>query len=156
MGRLLFAAFLLIAPATASADIVKKVFGCTGSPCVVNDSPGGDMEDYQEAAKAIASRKWRLVINGDCYSACAIVADSIRQRTCITPWAAFYFHKAYTRREVQVAGLTKELRTDYIDPIQSLEIHTWIYNRGGYPIDGFRKMSYQEAGRFWKTCKEFQ
>jgi hypothetical protein len=153
MLKLLFALLVVALPSSAGADVVKDVFQCTTNPCVVRHSPGGNVELFTQAANALQARQWLLVIDGSCYSACAIAADQNRTTTCITERASFHFHKASVVREVQTAsGIVSKEILWHFDPPQSHAIHMWNFERGGYLVEGFRKMSYQEALSFWNRC----
>lgn len=134
------------------AVIISSVFGNCGRPCVVHTNNGGYIIDFELAADALARSDTKLVIDGDCYSACAVAADLARTQTCITHRAAFHFHQASVRSVRSIAGKDVEVRSDFGDPPQSPPIDAWIKKRGGYPKDGFLTMRYAEAKKFWQTC----
>jgi len=134
------------------AVIISSVFGNCGNPCVVHSNNGGYIINFQLAADALTRSNTRLVIDGDCYSACAVAADQARVQTCITHRAVFYFHQASVPSMSRVGGKDVEVRSDFGDPPQSPAIDTWVKGHGGYPKDGFLTMRYAEAKKFWQTC----
>ena len=71
------------------------MLGCTGDPCVVSYNPGGEIGAFKAAASEIKRTGRRVVIDGPCLSACAILADQARARVCVTGNAKFGFHKGY-------------------------------------------------------------
>jgi hypothetical protein len=88
------------------------------------------------------------MIDGDCASACVILADEARPRVCITERAVFWFHKGYNRT-------VKPDDPNYrFDPIQSPDITAWVMEHGGFPADDehMLDMHADEAQWFWPMC----
>jgi len=146
--RVLIAGLLLIAatPATAlpltpggAAAIAKAIGPCASESCVVRSSDGGSIVYFEDAADVIRQARKRLVIDGYCASACMVMADRARPRTCITERAVFAYH--YTNRNRPI-------------PLRS-DLHRWIMKQGGYPAFNGTPgiMPNQVAQRFFPRCK---
>ena len=80
------------APGGGTGAIARAVGNC-GNPCTIVRNTGGRIIDFEDAGDAIRSGKQRLVIDGYCASACMVMADRARPRTCITSRAVFGYHK---------------------------------------------------------------
>lgn len=132
------------------AGIIETVLGCSGNPCVVRDNPGGELTAFKAAAREIRRTGRRVVIDGPCYSACAILADMARSRVCVTSRASFGFHKGYVLA-VPADGSAMYLVSRF-NPSHSRDISRWVAKRGGFPSNGFRVMPAKSAGRIWKRC----
>jgi hypothetical protein len=96
-----------------------------------------------------------VVIDGPCYSACAIFADLTRSRVCVTDRASFGFHKARvlasSSRAVRGRRTWREVARH--DPRHSRDIASWVYRNGGFPSNGFTVMGPRTASRFWRRCE---
>jgi hypothetical protein len=125
---------------SAGAAAIARVIGpCTGEACVVRSNGGGSIVYFEDAAYVIRRTRKRLVIDGFCASACMVMADRARPRTCITERAVFAYHN--TNR-------------NYPIPLRS-DLHRWIMRHGGYPAfhgtPGI--MPNQVAQHFFPRCK---
>jgi 2-oxoglutarate dehydrogenase complex, dehydrogenase (E1) component, and related enzymes len=140
----------LILPPAAHADVVSDVLGCEGDPCVVSFNPGGEIGSFKAAAREIKRSGRRVVIDGPCLSACAILADQARNRVCVTSKARFGFHKGYELRRASAGGPIRLVRR--FNPSHSADIAGWVSKRGGYPSRGFRVMQAGDAKRIWRGC----
>lgn len=133
---------------------LRSAFGACGDPCVIHYSPGGEVEKFQAAARAVRAGARRLVvIDGPCISACAVFADMARMRVCITRRASFGFHKAtvmgmYQRND----GSYSMRRLAREDPPHSRDIANWVYRNGGFPARGVRTMNARQASAFFRRC----
>ena len=145
-------------------DVVADVLGCKSDPCIIKFSPGGFVVKFEEAAQAIIEgARSRVIIDGDCYSACTLLLDRIENKGCLTVWARLYFHR----------GITSSVRGYYIPPDGNIAKSTpllsfkrfdvdyhmpsvtgWIKNIGGLPQDGqFVEMPTTLAHSVWQTCE---
>jgi hypothetical protein len=124
--------------------------GCS-SPCVVRFSQGGIIGQFFDLAEQIRDYGGEVIIDGDCYSACVTLADTARPNACITKRARFFLHKATATATFTVGDKTY-YPGDRLEPLQSADINAYIKARGGYPSQGFRKISYKQALRFWPKC----
>jgi hypothetical protein len=153
------AAFLSVGAASAQttgAQAYERAFGpCAGHTCVIRSSPGGEVRRFLAASAAVLGGAKRLVvIDGPCYSACAIFADVAREKVCVTDRAAFGFHKATVMRASRGEDGRRQLRPiARHDPRHSSDIDAWVRNKGGFPARGFQMMSAREAAQFWRRCE---
>jgi hypothetical protein len=163
-ARFLAALFsgLVLAPFAASAgpalDEVLR-HACRSNPvCVIESNSGGDVTAFQLAAHEVLAENKRLVIDGRCESACVILADIARTRTCLTERAELAVHQAATMKIVAttyVRGRAVPIGkvVSRQDPPQSADIHAWVAEHGGYPADGFRIIPIEDARQFWSMCE---
>lgn len=144
------AAISLIPSDAPRADALSTALGCSGDPCVVKNSPGGELTSFQAAARQAKASGRRVVIDGPCYSACAIFADMARSRVCVTPRARFGFHQGYVVG--QRLGSSSYYLMGRFKPTHSRDIARWVSKNGGYPKKGFRVMGVSSAGKIWRKC----
>jgi hypothetical protein len=144
-----FGTVLASAPRLEAASI-ETVLGCSGNPCVVRSNPGGDVAQFRAAAHEIKRTGTRVIIDGPCYSACAILADIARRNVCVTKNAKFGFHQGYIVAQAQNSG--KYYLLGRFKPPHSRDVNSWVSKNGGYPKKGYRMMSSKSAGRIWKRC----
>jgi hypothetical protein len=141
---------LLAVPASSRADSISDVLKCDGDPCVVSYNAGGEISAFKAAAREINASGRRVVIDGPCLSACAILADVARGRVCVTAKARFGFHKGYVLEEPMAGGPLRFVKR--FNPEHSRDIAGWVKKHGGYPSRGFRVMSAGAAKRIWRPC----
>ncbi len=150
----LCAALALAFPASASAGVLKNLFGCTGHSCTIAGNMGGDVDTFTEAAHEALRKGVSVQIDGACYSACALFADLARPNVCVTRHAEFGFHQEtviYSYRGE--AFITFEPGTyGDSDPPHSPDILAWVYAKGGFPAQGLLMMRSAQAARFWPRC----
>ena len=172
MQRLLLAALMLcmgLLPLSAKAQLAvgmrergehefeHKIRACGWYVCKVVYSPGGFVHDYERAAKLVKRRKIFIIIAGPCLSACAIFADLIRPRVCITDHALFGFHRVRfslaSRRTHRIVYVEIPKAGDPRgEQRQSKAVLAWVRQHGGFPVNGMTKMHAQVARRFWPHC----
>lgn len=141
---------------TNGGNAFNKAFGrCSGRTCIVRFNPGGELRTFLAAAAAVrAGAKRLVVIDGPCYSACAIFADVTRDKVCITGRASFGFHKATVlTSSANARGKRKWREVARHDPRHSRDIASWVYRNGGFPSKGFTVMKSRTAAKFWRRCK---
>lgn len=127
-------------------DPVGALFSCR-NPCRIRHNNGGAITLFMLAAKALSighAGHTKVVIDGDCASACAIFADFARANICITRRAAFLFHKASVRENGKIMFR--------FDPPQSPDIYEWVNDHYGFPENKMLRMQYSEAQQFWRPC----
>lgn len=111
-----------------------------GDPCHISLNPGGFARDYRALAARVATLRTRIVIKGDCYSACATFADKARAHVCVVSGARFHFH-----------------RSNFGDPQDvSPDIRAWVDANGGFPgyeSGRFTTMEFWTARNFWRECE---
>jgi len=141
---------LLAAPHGSRADIVSDVLKCDSDPCVVSFNSGGEIGAFKAAAREIKRSGRRVVIDGPCLSACAILADEARGRVCVTSKARFGFHKGFVLAQPTAGGPMHFVKR--FTPQHSRDIAGWVGKHGGYPSRGFRYMNAGAAKRIWRAC----
>lgn len=141
---------LLAAPHAGRADIVSDVLKCDGDPCIVSFNAGGEIGAFKAAAREIKRSGRRVVINGPCLSACAILADEARGRVCVTSKARFGFHQGFVLEQPTAGGPMRFVKR--FNPSHSRDIAGWVGKNGGYPSRGFRVMNAGAAKRIWRPC----
>jgi hypothetical protein len=134
----------------ARADVVSEVLGCEGDPCVVSFNAGGEVGSFRAAAREIVRSGRRVVINGPCLSACAILADVARGRVCVTTKARFGFHKGYVLAQPEAGGPPRFVKR--FTPSHSGDIARWVKRHGGYPSRGYKVMDGRAARKIWNSC----
>jgi hypothetical protein len=87
-----------------------------GNPCWVSSNPGGRVADYEALARKVVATNRRIIINGDCVSACALFADRARPMVRITETAVFLFHRTNLEEP----------------PPTSPDISAWVNAHGGF------------------------
>lgn len=141
---------LLAAPHTSRADVVSEVLKCDSDPCVVTFNQGGEVSAFKAAARELKRSGRRVVINGPCLSACAILADEARGSVCVTSKARFGFHKGYVLEQPMAGGPMRFVKR--FNPTHSRDIAGWVKRHGGYPNRGFRVMNASAARQIWRGC----
>ena len=130
--------------------------------CVANDSPGGKKRHYEQLAARIRAAGGRFVVNGYCGSGCAILADMVRPRTCITARASFAYHQAeqVVIHETTFASGERVRSTElrYSPNRYSPDLQAWINARGGEPtgrtLQEMLKLPNSGARRFFPACDD--
>lgn len=141
---------VLAAPAAGRADVVSEVLKCDSDPCVVSFNAGGEIGAFKAAARQIKASGRRVVIDGPCLSACAILADEARNSVCVTKKARFGFHKGFVLEQPMAGGPPRFVKR--FNPKHSRDIAGWVSKNGGYPSRGFRFMNASAAKRIWRAC----
>jgi hypothetical protein len=116
---LLTAVLLLLAPASAFADV--RILA----------SPGGEVGQYLRLFAAVRESGQRVVIDGPCYSACTLVLSTVpRHRICVTPRAVLGFHAArWFDRSGRVYSAAAETRL--VTATYPAGVRAWIKRNGG-------------------------
>lgn len=126
-------------------ELAYQVLRCDSRRCYIKSSAqGGGLEPiFLGAARTIkAGMLPRLVINGQCRSACASLAVHARPRVCITRRATFHFHAGWNI-------LLKRRQP----PKLPFDILLWISQQGGLSDNGkYLVMNNREARKFFKSC----
>jgi len=109
--------------------------GC-GNPCWIYANYGGRIGDFEELASQVLHDDRIVIIDGDCFSACTLLADFGRPHVFITRRARMHFHRSSAESV----------------PDQSEGIATWVNSHGGYPSyasQTFTTMTFEDAKAFW-------
>jgi hypothetical protein len=116
----LLAAIILLAGVEASAAVVR-----------IAEDRGGRIETYVGKFQGVRSSGDRVIIDGFCASACAIVLGTVpHDKICVTSRAKLGFHAAWdpgsNGRKITNAEATQTLYLMY-----PFEVRRWIDQRGG-------------------------
>lgn len=104
---------------------------------VIRFDPGGHIGEYARKLAGEQRRGERIVLDGDCLSACTLrlAADAPRNHMCATPRARFGFHAAWDPSPsgpVYSAGGTHLLMIFYREDVREM-----ILSRGGLSTEMF-------------------
>lgn len=128
-GLLLFAALLAssITPASATMRIAED--------------RGGQIGHYLQAFAMLRSTGERVVVDGNCLSACTLVLGVIpRGRICATTRARFGFHAAWMP-DSDGRPVTSPMGTEALWKVYPSSVRRWINRHGGLS----RKMIFLEG-----------
>jgi len=122
------------------ATLACGVTSASATMRIVEDH-GGQIGKYLQAFAIVRSTGERVVVDGDCLSACTLVLGLIpHDHICATPRARFGFHAAWMPdidgRPVTSAGGTQALWNFY-----PVSVRHWINQHGGLS----RQMIYMEG-----------
>jgi hypothetical protein len=131
---------------------------CARAACTIRDNRGGDVDLYRRAAKEVLAEGKNLIIDGYCASACVVLMDLARSRTCITPDAEIAVHQTSIMEvpaDAVIAGpdVPAGRLIRRADPPQSDDINRWVSARGGYPTEGVMIIPLNAARTFWPLCR---
>jgi len=118
-GLLLCAALLACAMSSASAAVR------------IAEDRGGQIGQYMQNFAALRSSGERVVIDGNCLSACTLVLGLIpRERICATARARFGFHAAWMP-DADGHPVTSPMGTQALWNIYPPSVRHWISRHGG-------------------------
>ncbi len=127
-GLLLCAALLASGVTSASATVR------------IAEDRGGQIGHYLQAFAVVRSTGERVVVDGNCLSACTLVLGLIaRDHICATPRARFGFHAAWMP-DVDGRPVTSAMGTQALWNIYPVSVRRWINRHGGLS----RRMIYLE------------
>jgi hypothetical protein len=136
------------APVIAGTD-ARNPPPCNVNPCVITYDSGGLVAEYEHLSRRVRLTGLRIEIDGECYSACAILADKARPFVCLTHNARLFFHQTAWEGE-DLQGNAVILRAPYEG--FSEDVNAWIELNGGQPLSGWLYMPFLEARKFWPSC----
>jgi hypothetical protein len=118
-GLLLCAAIVVSATAPAKAEMR------------IAEDRGGQIGRYLQTFAMLRSSGERVVIDGNCLSACTLVLGVIpRDKICATPRARFGFHAAWMPNE-DGRPVTSRLGTQALWDVYPASVRRWISQHGG-------------------------
>jgi len=118
-GLLLCAALFAAAMTPARADVR------------IAEDRGGQIGRYLQTFAAVRASGERVVIDGNCLSACTLILGVVpRSRICATPRARFGFHAAWMPDD---AGrpVTSRMGTQALWEVYPASVRRWINAHGG-------------------------
>jgi hypothetical protein len=118
-GLLLCAAIIVSAMAPAKAEMR------------ISEDRGGQIGRYLQAFAMLRSSGERVVVDGNCLSACTLVLGVIpREKICATHRARFGFHAAWMPNE-DGRPVTSRLGTQALWDVYPPSVRHWINKHGG-------------------------
>ena len=127
---LLLCAVLLVSGASSASAAMR-----------ISEDRGGQIGHYLQAFAVVRSSGERVVIDGNCLSACTLVLGLIpRGKMCATPKARFGFHAAWMP-DSDGRPVTSPMGTQALWDIYPTTVRSWINRHGGLS----RKMIYMEG-----------
>ena len=107
----------------------------------ISQDRGGQIGHYLQAFAMVRSSGERVVVDGDCLSACTLVLGVVpRSRVCATPRARFGFHAAWMPDD-NGHPVTSPLGTQALWNLYPGSVRNWINRHGGLS----RKMIFLEG-----------
>jgi hypothetical protein len=96
----------------------------------ITSDPGGKLGPYLEKLQSLRTSGQKVVIDGDCLSACTMVLGVIpRDHLCVTRRARLGFHAAWTPSEL--GRQTSPEGTELLMSYYPQQVRNWIAQRGG-------------------------
>lgn len=124
------AAMLLVCSAASASAAMR-----------IADDRGGQIGHYLHAFAALRSSGERVIIDGNCLSACTLVLGMIpRSRMCATERARLGFHAAWLP-DPDGNPVTSSAGTQALWKIYPASVRSWLKRRGGLS----RRMIYMEG-----------
>jgi hypothetical protein len=97
----------------------------------ISEDRGGQIGRYLEAFATLRSTGERVVVDGNCLSACTLVLGVVpRERICATQRARFGFHAAWMP-DRDGKPVTSPLGTQALWSIYPASVRRWISRHGG-------------------------
>jgi hypothetical protein len=97
----------------------------------ISEDRGGQIGRYLEAFASVRSSGERVVVDGNCLSACTLVLGVVpRERICATQRARFGFHAAWMP-DRDGRPVTSPLGTQALWSIYPASVRRWISRHGG-------------------------
>jgi hypothetical protein len=107
----------------------------------ISEDRGGQIGRYLEAFATVRSSGDRVVVDGNCLSACTLVLGVVpRERICATQRARFGFHAAWMP-DRDGRPVTSPLGTQALLSIYPASVRRWISQHGGLS----RKMIFMQG-----------
>ncbi len=113
------------------AFIVASAIAPAKAEMRIAEDRGGQIGRYLQAFAMLRSSGERVVVDGNCLSACTLVLGVIpRDKICATPRARFGFHAAWMPSE-DGRPVTSRLGTQALWDVYPASVRHWINKHGG-------------------------
>lgn len=136
----------------AAAVLVSGILPASAAMRIAEDR-GGQIGHYLQAFSMLRSSGERVIIDGNCLSACTILLGVIpKNRMCATGRARLGFHAAWMP-DSEGKPITSPMGTQALWNIYPATVRSWIKSRGGLS----RKMIFlegRELARFVPNCTQ--
>src|SRR5215813_13189042 len=131
--RGLFIGAALVALSATSASATMRI----------SEDRGGQIGQYLQAFASVRSSGEKVVVDGNCLSACTLVLGLVpRERICATDRARFGFHAAWMP-DRDGRPVTSPLGTQALWSIYPATVRRWINQHGGLS----RKMIFMQGNQ---------
>jgi hypothetical protein len=118
---------------------------------LIRDDMGGPLGEYLRTYTAIRDSGERVIIDGNCYSACTLVTIIPKDRICITQRAELGFHAGWV--DGQPGGrITSAEGTRMLYQLYPPMIRGWISKHGGLGVDTI-VLKGRDLAAFYSPCK---
>jgi hypothetical protein len=108
---------------------------------LISEDRGGQIGQYLQAFAAVRASGEKVVIDGNCFSACTLVLGLVpRERICATSRARLGFHAAWMPDE-NGRPVTSQMGTQALWAIYPGKVRSWISRKGGLS----RKMLFMQG-----------
>ena len=98
---------------------------------LIAEDRGGQIGHYLQTFAMVRSTGERVIIDGNCLSACTLVLGLVpRERVCATPRARLGFHAAWMP-DVNGRPITSPMGTQALWDIYPVRVRNWINRNGG-------------------------
>ena len=123
------------------AAVLASTVTSASATMVISGDRGGQIGRYLQTFAQVRSSGERVVIDGNCLSACTLVLGLVpRSRVCATPRARFGFHAAWMP-DSDGHPVTSPMGTQALWNIYPSHVRSWISRNGGLS----RKMIYLQG-----------
>jgi hypothetical protein len=144
------AVLLLCAPfaglATAAANTE------TQTVTTIHFSPGGSVFEFIDQFTKIEETNGRVVIDGECISACTMVLGLVsNDRICTTDRGSFGFHTAHFSNDDGTTRFAEE-GTKVMWHLLPKNVRAWLRDQGMDPSQPHPDLIWTDADRFVKRC----
>jgi len=117
------------------AALLASLASSAGTPASatmrIAEDRGGQIGHYLQAFAMLRSSGERVVVDGNCLSACTMVLGMIpRDHICATPRARFGFHAAWMP-DPEGRPVTSNMGTQALWNVYPARVRHWINRRGG-------------------------
>ena len=124
-----------------AAAVLATALSPASATIRIGEDRGGQIGHYLQAFALLRSSGERVVIDGNCLSACTLVLGLIpRNQICATPRARFGFHAAWMP-DTDGHPVTSAMGTQALWNIYPGEVRRWINRHGGLS----RRMIYMQG-----------
>jgi hypothetical protein len=121
--------------------MLASVMSSASATMLIAEDRGGQIGHYLQAFAMLRSSGERVVVDGNCLSACTLVLGLIpRSQMCATSRARFGFHAAWMP-DVDGRPVTSAMGTQALWSIYPSEVRRWINRHGGLS----RQMIYMQG-----------
>src|SRR6476659_8219623 len=115
----------------AGAIVLMCGVSSASATMLISEDRGGQIGTYLQAFATLRSSGEKVVIDGNCFSACTLVLGLIpRERICATSRARLGFHAAWMPDE-SGRPVTSQMGTQALWNIYPSKVRSWINKHGG-------------------------